>query len=105
MFGCIKKINDLKKENSELKKLLKASVDRALVRLEELEQHKLYYMVFDDLSSRELEDFKIGFDVVKSNLRWSVPKIVILSKPLNELDLGELEDLVRLKKNSEVGKK
>jgi len=88
-------IQIMKKIISDQEKLLKVQIDKAVLRIEELDQHKLYYIFLENATHEELRSTSQMLSAVKKNLRWTMPNITVINRPIKELSIEELEQLIK----------
>lgn len=98
----------LKKEKKELIDTIKdlgsklsAEISQAVSKAEELEQHKLYYIVVEDTNEKELLEMKRVLGLVKKAMKWTMPNIIFINKPIKELSKETLTDLLDQQKKLE----
>jgi len=70
-------------------KIIDTNISILVNRIEELEQNKLYYIYSDCKDENIL--LKNIFQIAKQNLKWTIPNIIIISKPIEQLTKQELE--------------
>ena len=84
----------------DLDQKLKIQIDKAVIKIEELSQEKLYFL-YVDTSHQELIQIKQNFNIIKKRMKWTAPNILILNKPLIELSKKQLKELEKVRQNLE----
>ena len=75
-----------KKEKTELVAMIKdlnqqvkTQIDKAVLKIEELSQEKLYFLYADVDNEEELTMIKQQFSLIKRSMNWTVPNMLILN--------------------------
>lgn len=84
----------LKELVRELKRVVELNMGEAVQKIEELEQDKLYYIIIDN--SEDADKFMKSMSLIKTKLKWTVPNIIVLSKPLEQINIIKLKEIIRL---------
>ncbi len=80
MIKYFKRQKELIEENKKLRRQLESSLDFSLRRINELEQHKTYYIYVDDYdSAKKMIEF---INRIKTKSLFTIPNIIILSKDI-----------------------
>ncbi len=101
-----------KKEKTELVAMIKdlnqqvkTQIDKAVLKIEELSQEKLYFLYADVDNEEELTMIKQQFSLIKRSMNWTVPNMLILNRPLIELSEKKLKELEETRKKLKRGAK
>lgn len=81
----------------DLDQKLKLQINKAVTKIEELSQEKLYFM-YVEVNDKELAHLKQEFGLIKRMMKWSAPNILILNRPLIELSEDKLKELETTRK-------
>ena len=94
----------MEKLMAKQEKQLDIQIHEAVKKIEELDQHKLYVILDKYMTEQEHFFLKQMLAAVKRNLRWTIPNILLLNRPLRELSMKELKQLIKTKKMLEANK-
>lgn len=93
-----------KQEKSELVSMiedldqkLKIQLNKAIAKIEELSQEKLYF-IYVEADDTEIIHIKEQFSIIKKMMKWSAPNIIIFNRPLIELSKEKLKELDNIRK-------
>ncbi len=114
----IKKIREIiksrklrKQEKTELVSMienldekLKIQINKAVAKIEELSQEKLYFLYVEG-DNQVLKNVKGQLVLIKKMMKWSAPNILILNKPLIELSEDKLKEFEATRKKLKRGAK
>lgn len=89
---------ELLNEILELHNKYNAQIDKAIMKIQELEQHKLYYISLPGSSDKDLEMLKMAFNDAKKKIGWTIPNILFLNREVSVLTEKELKSLLKIKK-------
>ncbi len=78
----------------DLDQKLKIDLNKVVASIEELSQEKLYFL-YVDVDDKDLANIKQQFKMIKNMMRWSIPNILILNKPLVEISKERLKGLLK----------
>ena len=79
-------------ENIQLKKELNLNIEKILPSLEALDQDKIYLMTLKREGDRQA--FGNMYPLLKKQVKWTLPTILVSAHPLEELKESELKSLL-----------
>ncbi len=79
-----KQLEEVKKSEQYLKRILQTNIDKLKENIEPLDQNKVYVMQVNDYE--ELSNIKQYLQGVKSEMYWSMPKIIITTEEITSIE-------------------